>query len=497
MTQQMRRGLAKLRDHDRYSRRQAEASDIQQGELVGFGGNELSPMSARLPSITLKKPGQGVSISNVLTAQQRKAWNVLLVNAYDELPDENVKVHRMPLADLQLLIGFNSNNTRQLKDTLRALMTITLEWNIVEERGLETWEATTALASVQFREGIVYYELSNLLRHRLYHPDRFANLDLMEMRELSLTAAVALYENYARYRNFGATPWFAVETWRALLGAHANSYSDFRRLREKVIDPAIEQLTERTSLRPKLEVRTEQRKAVALRFSMGELPAPVATQDNPSITADGGAGERESAQVELSAIEQRLVDEMLLTHEQAADCLKKYGIAHVEAVLEYVVKRFKAGQVNPERVAPYFLSVIVKFTPPRVSALASQKAEPVGKAKADPDKLAAERLAGFNPVVRKISQRFFDALDSEEQGRIKVAFVDHLKREGNPMLRTYLADPQHVAAQALFRNFVVDHQLPVTRADLQEQYLGAAVGDEQFIEAVLGELAASTSSPRP
>ncbi|CAN7531876.1 replication initiation protein [Pseudoxanthomonas sp. LjRoot168] len=498
MTQQMRRGLAKLRDHDRYSRRQAVANDAQQGELLGFGGSELSPMSSRLPSVTLKKPGQGVSISNVLSAQQRKVWNVLLLNAYEELPDKDVKIHRMPLADLQLLIGFNSNNSKQLKDAIRALMMITLEWNIIEERGLEAWEATTALSSVQFRDGICFYEFSHLLRDRLYHPERFANLDLMEMRELSLTSAVALYENAARYRTLGATPWFSVETWRNLLGAHSPTYSDFRRFREKFIEPATAQLAELTSLNPKLEVRTQQRKTVAMRFLMDES----ATAGNSTEKADGqigveaGQGERQPA--DLSAVEQRMIDEMLLTPEQASACLAKHGFNHVEAVLDYVAKRFKAGQVDPNRVAGYFLKTVRTYTAPKTSTLVNQSAQPAGKAKADPDQVLADRIAAFSPVVRNISQRYFDALDADEQARVKAAFSEHLKRESNPMLRTWQVTPQHVACQALFRNFIVDFQLPVSRADLQDQYLMATVSDEQFIEAILAELQeAAAPAPTP
>ena len=65
------------------------------------------------------KASPAIQIQSRITLLQRRAWNVLLANAYDELPDKDI--HHVSVAELAAKLGFNSGNREHLKETLEAL----------------------------------------------------------------------------------------------------------------------------------------------------------------------------------------------------------------------------------------------------------------------------------------------------------------------------------------------------------------------------------------
>ena len=54
------------------------------------------------------KASPAIQIQSKITHLQRRVWNVLLANAYDELPNKDI--HRVSVADLAKSLGFNSHN---------------------------------------------------------------------------------------------------------------------------------------------------------------------------------------------------------------------------------------------------------------------------------------------------------------------------------------------------------------------------------------------------
>ncbi|MCY3721878.1 MAG: hypothetical protein OXG97_06625 [Candidatus Poribacteria bacterium] len=65
------------------------------------------------------KASPAIQIESKITHLQRRAWNVLLANAYDELP--TAEVHRVNVAELAKKLGFTSKKLEYLKETLEAL----------------------------------------------------------------------------------------------------------------------------------------------------------------------------------------------------------------------------------------------------------------------------------------------------------------------------------------------------------------------------------------
>ncbi|KAF1702961.1 replication initiation protein [Pseudoxanthomonas kaohsiungensis] len=486
MTDPLQRGISRLRDVDRYQRR--ETVGVNQGELIGLGFSEMP----QVPTIPLKKATPAVHSGNSLTALQRKVFNALVLRAYDDLPRAEVKVHRIPMQDLMTIVGFNSKNTAALKGSMRELMTTTIEWSIIPERGAEVWEACTALAAVAFRDGICFYEFSQLLREKLHHPHRYAYLDLAEMRPLTSSPAVALYENAVRFKKLGFTPWYPIATWRTLLGATAETYDDWRRFREKVIVPAVEQVSEHTSISPSPEIMHDRRKVVAMRFALGGPDGSEAQME------DGEQGNEAAAlPADAPVLLVRLVNDFMLTADQAAESVKRHGDEKVTIVADYVAQRFALGKVESSKLAPYFLTCLQGWkqdTRQESSLVVKRREHEEAKRKSAQEAHRLQELTdAFAPMYRGVSMQVFQQLPADERRQLESDFEMRLSADNSPMLAKWQQAPGDTVCQALFRNFLAERLLP-PKKQLQELWISLN-GDSAEFMAQVETLASERAEP--
>ena len=93
------------------------------------------------------KASPAIQVQGKMTHLQRRAWNVLLANAYDELP--NREIHRVSVAELAKSLGFNSHNEDHLKETLKALVDYTVEWNVLGKDKKQEWGVASLLGSAE------------------------------------------------------------------------------------------------------------------------------------------------------------------------------------------------------------------------------------------------------------------------------------------------------------------------------------------------------------
>ena len=195
----------------------------------------------------LKKHTGAVHITGELTGLQMKISNVFLFNAYDDLLKKSQ--HRIAIKDLAEAIGYNSNDYDSLKEAITGLISMVLEWNILDDRGQEDWEAMSILSSARFYGGICTYEYPERLRLKLYNPETFARISLSIQRKFNSGYGLKLYENVARFRDTGSSGWRSVEKWKELLGVKGNAYyREFRRFNNKIIKRAVEEVNEHADI---------------------------------------------------------------------------------------------------------------------------------------------------------------------------------------------------------------------------------------------------------
>lgn len=237
----------------------------------------------------LFKHSAAIQIENNITSLQRKTWNVLLWNAYDELPTK--ETHSIPVQKLIHLVGFDSHNQSYLKDATKAMLRCIVEWDILDKDGSPDWGATALLAQVRIQGGICTYAYSPELRQRLHNPRMYARLDLKLQRRFVSKYALALWESCADFlgakRDYGETSWISLDEFRRLMGLEKGEYQDFRDLNKRVISCAIDEINRVSDYRLTVEYKRRGRKVTGLKFKMRRvamLPEPNGEQ--ASLFAD-------------------------------------------------------------------------------------------------------------------------------------------------------------------------------------------------------------------
>ena len=216
------------------------------------------------------KASPAIQIQGKITHLQRRAWNVLLANAYNELPDK--EIHTVSVVELAMKLGFDSNNHEYLKETLEALVDCTVKWNILGKNKKEIWGAASLLAEVRIEDGICFYQYSHTLRQKLHNPIMYTKLNLRLQNRFKSQYALILWEVCFDYfnveRSRGETPFIPIETLKELLGVESNEYSEFKDLNKKVIKAAIKEINDLTDYLVEVEQKRIGRKVAELKFSI-------------------------------------------------------------------------------------------------------------------------------------------------------------------------------------------------------------------------------------
>jgi len=190
---------------------------------------------------TVKKNVSCVHITNSLTLLQRKAFNVLLLNAYDNLLAPNA-IHEVDLDLFCSVLGYNSTNYPYLRKSLKELMSTVIEGDIFDESGDKTaWRAFVLLSHVEmdYKKRTISYEFPSILAKQLYNPDVFASFNLSIQGAFNSKYALALYENCSRYRGIGTTGEIDLDILKKLLGVFSKSYDKYRLFNDKILKPAV------------------------------------------------------------------------------------------------------------------------------------------------------------------------------------------------------------------------------------------------------------------
>ena len=144
----------------------------------------------------VRKCVEAVHITNNINLVQRKLINGLLLNAYYELPNQSITIHRIPVSQLVDLIGYDSNDIAHIKVLLKALTNTVIEWDIMNEAGKREWGVSALLASADIIDGVCTYAYSPHLRAKLFNPQFYVLLDMDIVRRFQSGYALALYEKY-------------------------------------------------------------------------------------------------------------------------------------------------------------------------------------------------------------------------------------------------------------------------------------------------------------
>jgi plasmid replication initiation protein len=321
-------------------------------EKVVKNPNNLSNENA----LILKKHVGLIHCENKLSLLQRKICNILLFNALDKIGDE---VYSISIRKLSTLIGYKSNDISLIKQSLKRLMSIVMEWNLlddtkfVNEKELPaeiiSWYASTLLAGASIERGIVRYSYSPQIKTVLSSLEIYGRINLFVQAKFNSSYALVLYENCVRFKNIGKTSWFSLKLFRLLMGVTSEKYEFFKELKRNVITPAIDEINKKSDISIVAEYRREGRQICAIRFLMEENEKYKPQFKRVTKTVENSNGEPQTK----SAIVAILASEFLLERKQIEDIFKHNNVAYILDKINFVRE-----QKSVIKKAAYLLSAL-------------------------------------------------------------------------------------------------------------------------------------------
>ena len=219
------------------------------------------------------KASPAIQIQSRISLLQRRAWNVLLANAYNELPDKDI--HRVSMVELAAKLGFGDGNQEYLKEMLRSLRSCEVEWNLLNKDNKEVWGIASLLASAEIENGICTYGFAPHLRRQLYNPRIYAKLNLRLQNQFKSRYALVLWEvcfdSFDTERDQGETPFITLETFKSLMGLTETDYPVFKVLNRDLIKPAIKEINDLTDYLVEVEQKRLGRRIAELKFRITKI----------------------------------------------------------------------------------------------------------------------------------------------------------------------------------------------------------------------------------
>lgn len=214
------------------------------------------------------KHSAAVHISNNVTLLQRRMWNVMLANAFDNL-DKN-EFFSISISKLLNVLDYNSKNISHLKECLESLVETKIKWNVFHKDGKNEWGVTSLLSGASIIDGVIKYSYSYELRQKLYNPVMYTKLSLIIQNKFSSKHSLCLYELFLDYfdikRNAGETHWITIIELRTFLGLSENEYQRFADLSHYVLKKSINEINEISDLSIEYKTKRFKNKITDIKF---------------------------------------------------------------------------------------------------------------------------------------------------------------------------------------------------------------------------------------
>ncbi len=283
-----------------------------------------------LPDRPLKKHVAAIHTDGHLSLLQRKLTNVLLLNAYDALLTQTE--HEIDEKTLCVMLGYDSNDRKPLKESLKALATVHAEWNILDDNKEEVeWGVSSLLSHAVLSRGKCRYGYSPALAEKLYNPDIYASINMRIQRKFRSKHALALYENCYRFKTVRSTGWWDLKTFRRLMGVDdSDYYRQFKHLNAKVIKPTVKEINAVSDIEITPEFKRSGRSITEIRFLIG------ANRQMPLLDID------DDGALKGTTVYQRLVATGI-SHKLAESWIKIHGEDYCAAKLDLVSSTKASG----------------------------------------------------------------------------------------------------------------------------------------------------------
>jgi plasmid replication initiation protein len=328
--------------------------DIKKKRLKGNAERERRNEA----DIFLKKHVGLIHCENKLTLIQRKICNILLFNALDKINDQ--ETHEISLQKLCSLVGYNSNDTKLIKDSIKSLISTVMEWNLLEDskflneddypEDAITWNASSLLAGASIKGGLIRYSYSPQMKSVLSSLDIYGRINLFVQAKFNSTYSLVLYENCVRFKTIHQTSWMPLDLFRSLMGVPVDKYPAFKEFKRNVLNVAVKEVNQKSDIYIEPQFRKAGRSVSAIQFLITEN-----SSYQPSFKKLHKVEVSPPTAQQKSTVLEILVSEFSLSEKQANQTLSAY-------TNDYIIEKINLvkAKKNIEHLGAYLLSALKK-----------------------------------------------------------------------------------------------------------------------------------------
>lgn len=433
-----------------------------------------------IESVEVKKNVSAIHIGGKFSLLQRKFFNVLLSNSYDELLTK--EQHQIRVREICDSAGCDTNNTEVAKEVLRSLKNTEVTWNLLgDDDKEEEWGVSSMIAEAVIKRGVCTYAFSPSMRKKLYQPEMYARINLSIMSNFNRSYSLALYENTTRFRGLGTTGWKDVAFWRNVLGVEEGEYRLFKEFNKKVIKPAVKEMNSISDILLEPEYRRERRRVAHIRFNIKQNPQiqiPFPIREKLMENARREAEEEKAKQgIVTVGTTSEAYQRMLsfgLSESQAAGFQEEYDDGYIMANLDIVENAYKAGKIT-EALPAYTYGALKNDYRPKKSSFERdvEQKKTEAKRKREQAHLEKERLEDLkNKFEAGRIDNLLKKMGSSERSAFEQRF--HTQHEGNMVYQKTQQmgfGMDNPIVQGLFRAFVRNELLQESAEGEFEDYV--------------------------
>lgn len=201
---------------------------------------------------------------------------------------------------------------------------------------------TSAIIELHFTDDVLQF-ITALERH-------FTSYDLEQVADLKSKYSVRLYEILIAWRSQGKTPMITIDDIRGRLGLEENEYKTMEAFKRRVIDLAINEISEKTDITATYEQHKSGRKIIGFTFNFKPKTKAkkqiIETRDNQTIDM--------LAPIKMTD-KQRSFFASKLAHDEPKCSQLPYGNQSYEALARWI----EQDLLKPER-AEFYRPLLVK-----------------------------------------------------------------------------------------------------------------------------------------
>ena len=398
-------------------------------------------------SLELKKHVNAIHCSNNLSLVQRKLFNALLFNAYPDLPYK--QQFEIRGKDLYQLIGYNSKDTAKLKEALLGLITIAIEWNVIDcTTGQEKrWKASSILASAELSNGVCIYEYSQVMKDLMYQPEIYGQINIDLISKFKSGYGLALYENCIRYKGLAQTPWFPIEIFRKLMGVFDGKYQVFKDFKKRVLDVGVNEVNAVSPIRILPEIERVNQKVTRVRFKLEKQfdESPIQLND---LSIDEG-------------LKQILINTFGFSTQMIDETYAKYDSEYIREKVEIITQSesFVAGKIRG--LAGYLIEALKKdYKLSRSSKAVINERRKISEAKEKEKKEKLEEQSDrYKQYVNKKINTYLEKLTEHQKIDLNNDFEKFIKVQSSILKNWYKKHGlDHPATKASFHSFIKENR---------------------------------------